>query len=446
MSDQIQVPASIETEQAVLGATLVYDSALPLCLEIGLAAEHFYADRHRALYRAVVHADARGDELAIWAAVERLGLVTEALSRAYVSELAARATWGNVRVRAQRIIELANRRAKLEGADLIRQGALEHEQNRSAELITEGMALVTRDFSLDATPTSGEEVLDEIFDYFDRQQEGDVFRLPWQPLNDCVLGGYRRKQLSVFAGWTNMGKSYCLDQMLDGFRAQGYRSAIFATEMSREERGMRWLASETGIALEKIIRNRLDEHDHKKLARARAKVDGKLPFDYYECQGWSADRIAERILSSGVDVAAIDPITEIPGFEKPEVAASIVGRMAQVAARGDCHVIAVCHLNRARLKNPNGVKPKPLCLDLKGSGSLETLAHAVLFLHRDQDDEANVLPRGRLYFDKVRNGLKGAVEVEQNPRHLRFFEPDDSPAQQAIEITERPEHDREVFA
>jgi replicative DNA helicase len=440
------VPASIELEQAILGSLLVSDSALPLCLELGLVAEHFYADRHRGLYRALQAADARGDELAAWMSVERLGLASEALSRAYVSDLASRASYGSVRVRVQRVMEVANRRAKLEGADLLRQGATELDEAKSAELIAEGLALVGQDFTVDATPTSGEEVMDEIFDYFDTQVEGDVFRLPWQPLNDAVLGGYRRKQLSVFAGWTNMGKSYGLDQMLDGFRGQGYRTAIFATEMDRGERGMRWLASETGIALEKLLRNQLNADDHKLLAKARAKVDGKLPFDYYECQGWSADRIAQRILSSGVDVAAIDPITEIPGFEKPETAAAIVGRMAQVAARGNCHVIAVCHLNRARLKNPNGVKPKPLCLDLKGSGSLETLAHAVLFLHRDQDDEANVLPRGKLYFDKVRNGIKAAVDVEQSPRRLRFFPVDDTAAQQQIDIVEKPEHDREVFA
>jgi replicative DNA helicase len=216
--------------------------------------------------------------------------------------------------------------------------------------------------------------------------------------------------------------------------------------MSRQERGMRWLTTVTGIPLEKILRNQLNPDDHKKLAKARAAVDGKLPFDYYEGQGWSADRIAARILSSGVDVAAIDPITEIPGFEKPELAAAIVGRFAQVAARGDCHVIAVCHLNRARLKNPNGVKPKPLCLDLKGSGSLETLAHAVLFLHRDQDDQANVLPRGRLYFDKVRNGVKASVEVEQSPRRLHFKNFDPTPAQKQIDLDDAPAHDREVFA
>jgi replicative DNA helicase len=441
------VPASIEHEQAVLGSTLVNSSALALCHEIGLQAEHFYTDRHRSLYRAVTHAEARGDELAAWASVEKLGLVSEALSRAYVSDLAARASFGSVRARAQRIVELANRRAKLEGAQLIQQGATELDEARSADLISEGMVLVTQDFLVDATPTSGEEVLDEIFDYFDTQEEGDVFRLPWPRLNDGVLGGYRRKQLSVFAGWTNMGKSYALDQMLDGFAHQGYRTAIFATEMSRSERAARWLASSTGIALEKILRNRLDADDHKRLAKARAAVDGRLPFDYYECQGWSADRIAERILSSGVDVAAIDPITEIPGFEKPETAAAITGRFAQVAARGDCHLIAVCHLNRARLKNPNGVKPKPLCLDLKGSGSLETLAHAVLFLHRDQDDAANVLPRGKLYFDKVRNGLKASVDVEQSPRRLRFVDVDDTAAQQELELgKEVPAHDREVFA
>lgn len=446
MTDQVTVPASIELERDLLGEISLRSAALPLCQEVGLVADHFYVDRHRALYRAAEKADVRGDEQALWAAVERMGLASEALTRNYLAELTASVPFGDARFRARRLMELANRRAKLEGADLVRQGAVEPEEARSADLIAEGMALIAQDFTVDATPTSGEEVLDEVFAYFDTQEEGDVFRLPWEALNESVQGGFRRKQLTVLAGWTNMGKSLALDQMLDGFREQGYRTAIFATEMERKERAMRWLTAATGIASEKMLRNQLGPDDHKKLAKARAAVDGKLPYDYYECQGWSADRIAQRILSSGVDIAAIDPITEIPGFEKAETAAAIVGRFAQVAARGDCHLIAVCHLNRARLKNPNGVKPKPLCLDLKGSGSLETLAHAVLFLHRDQDDQANVLPRGELYYDKVRNGPKSSVRVEQSPRRLRFFPVDDTPAQKALDIEEKPAHDREVFA
>ena len=79
--------------------------------------------------------------------------------------------------------------------------------------------------------------------------------LPWSELNDCVLGGYRRKQMSVLAGWENMGKSFALDQMLEGFNAQGFRCAIFATEMAREERAARWLTSVTGVSLERILRS-----------------------------------------------------------------------------------------------------------------------------------------------------------------------------------------------
>lgn len=432
-------PVNEEAEREVLGALLVTNRAMPLCQELGLQPEHFYFDRHRHLYRAATQAareGAAGDELATWTAAQKMGLADQ-LQRGYVSELAAtvRAA-GNVRAHAQRVIELAGKRSKLEGAQKIQQGVHEHDDERSAALIQEGLELVATDYTIEAEPTSGEEILDEIFTYFDRGQEGDVFELPWPELNDCVLGGYRRKQLSALAGWTNMGKSWVVDQMLASFGAQGYRTAIFATEMAREERAARWLTSQTGVALEKIIRNRLSPDDHRKLAAARAAVDGKLPFDYFEAFGWSAERIAERIVFGNYDVVAIDPITEIPGFEKAETASAIVRRFAQVAGRSNCHVIAVCHLNRNRLRDPNGVKPRPLCLDLKGSGALETLAHAVLFLHRDQDDDANVLPEGELYFDKVRNGIKKKLRVWQTSRTHQFcpVEPEPTHEQAAFDV------------
>ena len=82
----------------------------------------------------------------------------------------------------------------------------------------------------------------------------------------------------------------------------------------------------------------------------------RLPFDYFECFDWSADRICERIIFGGYDVVAVDPVTEIPGFEKAETAAAITRRLKQIASRANCHVILIAHLNRSRLKDPKGVK------------------------------------------------------------------------------------------
>jgi replicative DNA helicase len=425
-------PQNIEAEESVLGAMLVSGAALKsVRAESGLVAQHFYLDRHRDIFEAIGRV------------TERTGTVDELLVanelpelKHYVSELAAKVpAAGNAKHYAEVVLTAANYRAKLEGAQTILEGVRErHDEETSARLIREGIGLATADFTIDSERTSGQEILEEIFDSFERDTEGEVMELPWSELNECVMGGYRRKQMSVFAGWENMGKSFGLDQMLGGFDEQGFKCAIFATEMAREERVARWLTAKTAVPLERILRNRL-EPKHMQRLIAAANQYGRLPFDYFECFDWSADRICERIIYGGYDVVAIDPVTEIPGFEKPESAAAITRRFKQIASRANCHVILVAHLNRNRVKDDKGVLPRPLNVDLKGSGTLAQAANAVLFLHRDQDEDANVLPTGELYFGKVRNGFKKSIPVAQNSRTLQF-----------MWLKPQPEHEQEELA
>jgi replicative DNA helicase len=411
-------PQNIEAEESVLGAMMVSDPALKkVRAESGLTGKHFYLDKHREIFDAIVKVAERtgtADELLVGNELPTL--------KHYVSELAAKVpAAGNAPHYAEVVLTAANYRAKLAGAQTILEGVRErHDEETSARLIREGIALATADFTIDSERTSGQEILEEIFDTFDRDTEGEVMELPWVELNECVMGGYRRKQMSVFAGWENMGKSFGLDQMLGGFDEQGFKCAIFATEMAREERAARWLTAKTAVPLERILRNQLEPKHMAKLLKA-ANTFGRLPFDYFECYDWSADRICERIIYGGYDVVAVDPVTEIPGFEKAETAAAITRRFKQIASRANCHVILVAHLNRGRVKDPKGVLPRPLNVDLKGSGTLAQAANAVLFLHRDQDGDANVLPTGQIYFGKVRNGFKKSIPVAQNSRTLDFF-------------------------
>jgi replicative DNA helicase len=426
-------PQNIEAEESVLGAMLVAEPALKrVRVESGLVPQHFYLDKHGEIFAAigkVAERNGTADQLTVADALPE--------HRNLIFELAAKVpAAGNAMHYARIVLLNAQLRAKLEGAQLIQEGVRERfDEEKSASLIREGIARATSDFTIDAERTSGADILEDLFDTFDRDTEGEVMELPWSELNECVLGGYRRKQMSVLAGWENMGKSCALDEILDSFDQQGFKCAIFATEMSKEERAARWLTSQTAVPLERILRNQLEPKHMSRLLEA-ANKHNRLPFDYFECDDWSADRICERIVFGDYDVVAVDPVTEIPGFEKAEVAAAITRRFKQVATQANCHVILVAHLNRQRLKDPKGVKPRPLCVDLKGSGTLAQAANAVLFLHRDQDEEANVKPEGEIYFDKVRNGFKKSIRVAQSSRTHRFMwlKPEPVHEQEELEV------------
>lgn len=434
-------PVAIEAEEAVLGAMLVSDKALrKVRIDTGLASGHFYLDKHRDIFAAILRvADRNG------AADETLVATELRDYRDYIAELTAKVpAAGNAAHYAKVVVDKANRRAKLEGAMLIEEGARELDEERSAGLIQKGLQLAAADFSIEAEPTSGEEIMSELYDYLADPVDPEVFELPWAPLNDSVLGGYRRKQMSVIAGWPKMGKSFVLDQMLDAFSRQGKKCAIFAYEVSRMERAVRNLTMRTGIASEKVLRKQLTPEEIKKAVGA---MQGGLPFDYFEAAGWDVERVAARIIYGDYDIVAIDPVTKMPGFEKTEIASNTVGRLTEISTRANCHVILVSHLHRGRGTSSDGVRPRPVASDLRGSGMIEGDAHAIMFLHRDQDERGNVQRTGELYIDRSRLGPPRSLRVAQLARTLQFIskeQADELGQQTQLETGREAAHDRQA--
>jgi replicative DNA helicase len=411
-------PASIDAEQEVLSSILDSVPAIKGVVATGLQPEHFYLEKHQLIFRgqrAVARGGHHADEIATWAAVQSLG-ASDTVDRNYLAQLVgqSRAPF-NVRTHALRLIELASKRTKIAGARRILEGAKEEEAELSDRLIREGLELVSTDFSVDVEATSPEELADDFFEFLDGEEPAEVFELPWAGLNESVNGGYRRGEVSVLAGWTNVGKSLALDQMLGHFHSQGKSTAIFLTEMTKRQRVARWVTSVTRVPTEKILRKQTTQ---SQLARV-IKVLPDLPFSLFEAQGWDHNKIAERITFGGFDVAAVDHVTRLPGFGKTEIATEAIGRLNEVAVRANLHLILVAQLKKERVER--GKPPRPNRYDLRNTSQLAEDAHQILFIHRDSNDRGDFLRKGEVFFDKIRNGPgKGSVEVEFAPLSLGF--------------------------
>jgi replicative DNA helicase len=437
-----QIPQSVDAEREVLSSILDSVPVVRSVAATGLQPEHFYFDNHRAIFRAqraVARSGHHADELATWAALESMGL-SDQVDRNYLAQMVGSSTAAfNVRTHALRIIELASRRVKIEGAHKILEGAKQKEAERSEELIRDGLELVATDYSLEAEATTPEELADDFFTFLDDEEPAELFELPWSQLNKCVLGGYRRKQSSVLAGHSGVGKSLILDQTLTAFHRQEKTTGIFLTEMSKRERTARYVTGVTGIPTERLLRKDLSKEEYGRVV----KVLPHIPFHLFEANGWSHEKIAERITFSGLDVAAVDHVTRLPGFEKTETASAAIGRLTEVAVRADLHLILVAQLNKNRMVN--GKLPRPTRFDLRQTSQLIDDAHQILFLHRNTDDDNNFLSTGEIYFDKVRNGMKGGIKVAFAPRYLTFepTEPEPQGEQTTLPTGKETQHDRE---
>lgn len=464
--DQVP-PQHVADEEQILSEILDFPGALRAAINAQLQPGHFYLPRHEVIYRAMRRAAAEGkhpDEPTTWATLQAMGLALaddakpdeEGVRRHELVVFAGKSSHRNVDQRIERVIDAARLRARLHGAQLIQQAVYTPEEEPRDDLMQEGLELITSNLVAANVPSAAHEIADEYVRYLKDEAPDEVFELPFAELNDCILGGFRRKEISVLAAWPEHGKSWLVDQMLTKWRGQGHRCVLFATEMDWLLRSTRFVAAQTGIDMEKLLRKRVNGEE---LRQAEEAVK-KLPYDYHDAAGWNENLIAEQIILGGYDVAVIDVVNYLPEYvEKVAYAERIVHRFLATAQRGNCHIMLVSHFNRERDKGRT--KPRPVKRDLKQTSALEQVASTILFLHRDETEEPDgegvtIEPGGELFYGKTRTGIGGSIRVVQNSRSLTFVkEARPDPAEAAIAsglpgayVDDRPAPapDRELFS
>jgi replicative DNA helicase len=433
MADAQVPPQSIEDEEVVLAEILDHEIAYNAVANAGLAPGDFYSDRHRFIFAAMQRVAGDGhhpDFRATWSALGHLGLAlppdapngAEGVREHQLVELVGRSQNPlRVAAAAERLVEYAQLRRKIAGAQLILEGAYIEAESARAERIDQGLELIVSAATASKEPTGKKEIAEAYMKYLKDPEPEDLFALPFAELNDCILGGLRRREVSVFAAWSEHGKSWLVDQFLDGFAGAGHRCAVFATEMDWVLRSTRFVTTQTGISMEKLLRK---EATAAEVERAEEAVK-RLPYDHFPAAGWNENKICERIVLGGYDVAVIDVVNYIPEYvEKVAYAERICQRFLATCQRANCHIMLVAHFNKERDKQKT--KPRPVKRDLKQTSALEQIASTIVFLHRDEtvaegDSEVvTIEPGAELFFAKTRTGMGGSMRVYHNSRFLTF--------------------------
>ena len=92
---QRQLPNSIDAEQAILGAMLIYPNAVKATVEYGLEADQFFLDAHKRIYRIMrdVHEDNRSlDPTILITKLQDAQLLNSVGGAEYILELTDTAT------------------------------------------------------------------------------------------------------------------------------------------------------------------------------------------------------------------------------------------------------------------------------------------------------------------------------------------------------------------
>jgi replicative DNA helicase len=401
------LPKNLEAEQALLGTLITNNDTIALVAGV-VQPEHFAEPVHARIMDAICKAHEAGST------VSPLTLKTQFDGDATMAELggwhylvnltACAAPLASAEELARQIRELAERRRIIAGCDDLAEaagdtsGETDH-RKAAAGYVSELSDLLDGSVRRKYAFSLGE-AADVVCVRLDGMAKGeaDPNAIPSDIAGlDEALGGLRRGAYNILAGRPSMGKTAVGVQVALNVASAGHGVAYFSLEMpatSLTERMIAsrlWISNADSITYTDISRGRLNEQQIRWIRQARDDLDA-LPMVIDERPALSASEIeaqarvfASRFQRQGkrLGLIVVDHIHKCiaPGCSKPvEVFTQVSARLADLAKRLDCSVLALAQLNRSVESRDD---KRPTLADLRESGAIEQDADAVVFTYRD---------------------------------------------------------------
>src|SRR5512144_1306085 len=403
------LPHSLESEQAVLGAILVEETAFDQVAAV-LKPGDFYVLAHQHVYGVCeeLAREARTlDPILVQQRLDAKGLLGAAVPRDLPLSLAhAIETSGNVVHYARSVLELSRlRKMMLVAGDVVARG-YEAGANVQAFLDTAQQDV------FGAAAGVGIETLKEIkepvmraLDNLEAVQKRVMAGL--SPITGVPTGiatldkntlGLQAGSLVVLAARPSVGKTaFALNIASHAATKAGKKVAFFSLEMPSDQLALRMLASEAKLDWRRLSAGQLSTYDWQKIATHADRIgaasiwlDDNFVLSPVELR--SKCRKLKRE-NGGLDLVLIDylqlmhaPSDRSTQSREQEIA-TISRSLKSLAKELECPIVALSQLNRSVEKRKGEA---PMLSDLRESGAIEQDADIVMFLHRNEEENKDV--------------------------------------------------------
>ncbi len=434
----LQMPHSVEAEQAVLGSILIDERCVPQVIE-RLRPEDFYMRQNRELYQVLFAMSNHFETIDPVLVLERMkqaGVYDENTSVPYLRQLMEiTPTAANVmeyvnivadKALLRRVGETAgelSEMARTEGGtaaqvlEAAEQRIYAIRQGRSAR----GMVHIST-------------VMSDVWDRIkERQADGSEFPGISTGLVDLDrrISGLNNSDLIILAARPGVGKSsLAMNIGVEAGKHSGKNVAVFSLEMSREQLGMRLISTECLIDSKKLLTGRLtSEEEWGRVAMAVAALSQAKVYIDDDSSLSVADINAKcrRIEHLGlVIIDYLQLMTSAGGQSRnsdnrQQVVSDMSRSLKLMAKELNVPVICLSQLSRAN-ESRAAAQRRPMLSDLRESGAIEQDADIVMFLYREsyyEDDTEN--PNvAECIVAKNRHGETGTVMLEWRPEFTTF--------------------------
>jgi len=431
-------PQNIEAEQSVLGAVLLDNDAINHAIET-LAAEDFYRESHREIFRAMVALTERNqpvDAITLTDAL-RTGGVLEAVGGAgYIAELAAYVpTAANVSHYARIVREKALLRSLASVSTEIAAGAYDSPPNVD-EYLDESEHRIFEISERRIRPSFHPmtELTRESLKLIERLYEKRelVTGVPTGFLDlDRLTAGLQPSELIVIAARPSMGKT-ALALNIAAHAATECEPrigvALFSLEMAKEQLVLRMLCSEGRVDSARVRAGFLGERDFPKLAQAAARlseapilIDDSSDTTPIVLKAKCRRLMRERHANLGLIIIDYLQLMRAarPGESREKEIAEISRSLKSLAKELKVPVVALSQLNRQVETRPDR---RPLLADLRESGAIEQDADVIAFIYRDEMYHRDSKEPGvaEVIIAKQRNGPTGTAKLTYLSQFTRF--------------------------
>lgn len=427
-TEVIRVPASFESEQAVVGALLLDNTAFDRISD-RMQPEHFFSHDCRMVFAEIARQLAAGkaaDVLTVGQALEH-EITLERLNdlAAYVPSTA------NLQRHAQIVIDMARSRQLMTAADEISELAFDKARDIDERL--EAAQATLAKLQQDAPRDEWVAAYDGMIQHstlLEQRAAGTIksWGTGLADLDDMLEGGLRPGALVVIGARPSHGKS-ALGMSVGLHMASDYAVALMSMEMPHRDIRDRMTAMLGRVPLSAVIRPNAGaglEWDRVIEGTEAAK---RLNFYVTDQPGLNINQVRAKARGlkrlHGLNVLVIDYIGLMRGLDSKQSRAyqieEITKGLKELAKDLDIVVVALSQLNRDIEKRVNR---RPMLSDFRDSGSIEQDADIVLGLHREAVDKPDLDGEWNNYAElhvlKNRQGRIGKVNLFYEGAQVRF--------------------------
>lgn len=393
-TDGLNLPYSLEAEQAVLGSILIDPQCINNVAD-ALRPEYFYLPEHQAVYRVMslkMMESQPIDFVTVLEALKSEGFFAGEEGKAYLLKLAQMVpSISNIGNYARIVREKHDVRRLIQAAREIADDAMD--PGTEPQVLLDSAEQKIYDIR-QGRQAGGlvpiQEVIASNYETFSKlasDERGDFVGIPSGiSALDEITTGLNRSDLIIVGARPGMGKtSFALNLARNVAVKQNKTVAFFALEMSREQLVNRLLSSEAKVSSKKLRVGNLTPDEWSRIAAA-SSVLCKAPMYFDDTSNITVPEMKARLRRlKKVDFVVIDYLQLMQSARRIDnrvQEVTEITRNLKIMAK-ELHVpLMVCaQLSRGTEKQANH---RPALADLRESGSIEQDADQVLFLYRDE--------------------------------------------------------------